>query len=85
MGSEGLGMSADLAKVLAATSRLETLAEGHDRRLVELKEVTTKRLDAHGKDIRSLNKTRDRQWGAAKGLGFVGTIFGAIIGWFKYG
>ena len=75
----------DLAKVLAATSRLETLAEGHDRRLVELKEVTTKRLDAHGKDIRSLNKTRDRQWGAAKLLAGISTLSGLVAGWFKYG
>ena len=78
-------MSEGLTKVLEATSRLEALAEGHDRRLIELREVTTKRLDAHGKDIRSLNKTRDRQWGAAKGLGVLGTLSGIIAGWFKYG
>ncbi len=72
-------------KILQSTARLEAFAEVTQREIVDLKTETSTRLNAHATSIRSLNKTRDRQWGAAKGLGVVGTIIGVVIGWFKYG
>ena len=72
-------------KILRSTARLETMAETTQREIAELKHETRERLNAHAASIRSLNKTRDRQWGAAKGLGVVGTIIGVVVGWFKYG
>ena len=74
-----------LTKILSSTVRLETMAVATQRDIVDLKTETSKRFDAHASSIRSLNKTRDRQWGAAKGLGVVGTAIGIIVGWFKYG
>ncbi len=72
-------------KILRSTARLEAFAEATQREIVELKVETSTRLNAHASSLRSLNKTRDRQWGAAKGLGVVGTIIGVVVGWFKYG
>ncbi len=72
-------------KILRSTARLETMAEATQREIAELKHETRERLNAHALSLRSLNKTRDRQWGAAKGLGVVGTIIGVVVGWFKYG
>ncbi len=72
-------------KILQSTARLETMAEATQREIAALKHETSKRLNAHATSIRSLNKTRDRQWGATKGLGVVGTIIGVVVGWFKYG
>ena len=74
-----------LTKILSSTVRLETMAVATQQDIVDLKTETSKRFDAHASSIRSLNKTRDRQWGAAKGLGVVGTTIGVIVGWFKYG
>ncbi len=74
-----------LTKILSSTVRLETMAVATQREIVDLKTETSKRLDSHASSIRSLNKTRDRQWGAAKGLGVVGSIIGVIVGWFRYG
>ena len=76
---------ARLDKILGTVIRLETMAMATQRDIVDLKTETSKRFDAHAGNLRSLNKTRDRQWGAAKGLGVVGTIIGVIVGWFKYG
>ena len=70
-----------LTKILSSTVRLETMAVATKDEIAELKTETRDRLNAHATNLRSLNKTRDRQWGAAKGLGVVGTI----VGWFKYG
>ena len=75
----------DLGRILASTARLETMAIATQREIAELKHETRERLNSHAESLRSLNKTRDRQWGAAKGLGVTGSIIGAIIGWFKYG
>ena len=72
-------------KILRSTVRLETMAENTQREIIELKTETSNRLNTHASSLRSLNKTRDRQWGAAKGLGVVGTIIGVVVGWFRYG
>ena len=74
-----------VTEIMKSLGRLEAMAVTTRDEIVELKTETSKRLNAHAKSIRSLNKTRDRQWGAAKGLGVVGTIVGVIVGWFKYG
>ena len=74
-----------IGMILAGQARLETLAAAHKDDLVELKEVTTKRLDAHSLGIQSLNKTRDRQWGITKGFGIIGTLAGVVLAWLRYG
>ena len=74
-----------LDQIIRSTTRLEAMAEGTQHEMAELKHETRQRLNTHAASIRSLNKTRDRQWGAAKGLGVVGTVIGVIVGWFKYG
>ncbi len=74
-----------LDKIIASQARTEAILGVVQRDVSELKEHTNTRMNAHASSIRSLNKTRDRQWGAAKVLGGVGTLVGVVIGWFKYG
>ena len=78
-------MANEFAKILAATARLETLAEAHQREISALTEVTTKRLNGHSSDIESLKLTRARQYGGAKLLGILSAMAIAITGFFGYG
>ncbi len=74
-----------VSEIMKSLGRLETMASATKDEIAELKHETRERLNAHALSLRSLNKTRDRQWGAAKGLGVVGTIIGVVVGWFRYG
>lgn len=74
-----------LDKIIASQARTEVHVSTIQRDLAQLTEHSNTRLNAHAKSLRSFEKTRDRQWGAAKlGAGLV-TISGVIIGWFKFG
>lgn len=82
----GLNMSDErLDKILSSTGRLEAMAVATQHEIAELKDETRQRANAHAANLRSLNKTRDRQIGGAKVVGVVGTIIGVVVGWFKYG
>ncbi len=72
-------------QIMRSLVRLETIAEATQREIAELKTETRVRLNQHSVSIRSLKATRNKQLGAAKGLGVVGTIIGVVVGWFKYG
>ena len=74
-----------LDKIIASQARTEAVLGEVQKDVSELKEHTNTRMNAHASSIRSLNKTRDRQWGAAKVIGVMGTISGVVVGWFKYG
>ncbi len=73
-----------LSKILQSTARLETMAEGTQRDITELKDETTARLNAHAADLKSLNKTRDKVVGGAKVGSWVLAGLGSIAGWFLY-
>ena len=65
------------AELMATVSRIET-------KLDDLKEVSVVRLNSHAGKSDSLERTRDRQWGAAK-LGAIGlTIVGAVLGFLRW-
>ncbi len=74
-----------LDRIIASQARTEAVLGEVQKDVSELKEHTNTRMNSHSTSIRSLNKTRDRQWGAAKVLGGIGTIGAVVIGWFKYG
>ncbi len=71
-------------RILKSTARLEAMAEATHREIAELKHETRDRLNQHSASIRSLNATRNKQRGAAKGLGVLGGIGAAILGWLRY-
>ena len=73
-----------LHKILASTVRLETMAEGTQRDITELKDETTARLNAHAADLKSLNKTRDKVVGGAKVGSWLAGGLATIVGWFMY-
>ena len=74
-----------LDKIIASQARTEAVLNAVQKDVSELKEHTNTRMNAHASSIRSLNKTRDRQWGATKVIGILSTASAIIIGWFKYG
>lgn len=74
-----------LDKIIASQARTEAVLGEVQKDVSELKEHTNTRMNAHASSIRSLNKTRDRQWGATKVIGVLGTASAIVIGWFKYG
>ena len=41
-------------------------------------------IKSNEKRVNSLERTRDRQWGGAKVLGVVLSVFAAIAGWFGF-
>ncbi len=73
-----------LDKLLAMVTRTEVHTEVIRRDVATLKGDTNKRLRSHAEGLRSLNKTRDRQYGAGKVISVIGTIVGIVTGWIVY-
>ena len=72
------------AEMMVAIAKVEEGIAGLHGKIDALKEVSVKRLNAHASKIDSLERTRDRQWGAAK-LSAVGiTILGAVLGFLRW-
>ena len=74
-----------LDRIIASQARTEAILGEVQKDVSELKEHTNTRMNAHASSLRSLNKTRDKQWGAAKVLAGISTLSGLVAGWFKYG
>ena len=68
------------AEMMAAIAKIEEGISGLHTKVDDLKEVSVKRLDAHATKSDSLERTRDRQWGAAKVAAVGLTIMGAVMG-----
>ena len=71
-------MTDKLTEIQVSVGKIEV---GIDH-LVKMHETTVKRLDSHGSDIKSLNRTRSRQAGFAKALSAVGIFIMGTISWF---
>ena len=72
------------AEMMAAIAKVEEGISGLHSKVDDLKDVSVKRLNAHADKIDSLERTRDRQWGATK-LSAVGvTILGAVLGFLRW-
>ena len=73
------------AEMMAAIAKVEEGIVGLHAKVDDLKEVSIKRLNAHADKIDSLERTRDRQWGAAKrsavGLMIMGAVLGVLRWW----
>ena len=74
------------AEMMAAIAKVEEGISGLHAKVDDLTKVSVKRLDAHASKIDSLERTRDRQWGAAKLSGVGIMILAAVLGvlrWLK--
>ena len=71
-------------RLLEAAARTEVHTSVIRRDLTSLKDDTNKRLRSHAEGLRSLNKTRDRQFGAGKVISVLVTLIGVVIGWALY-
>ena len=72
------------AEMMAAIAKVEEGIMGLHTKVDDLKDVSVKRLNAHADKIDSLERTRDRQWGAGK-LSAVGLmILGAVLGFLRW-
>ena len=72
------------AEMMVAIAKVEEGITGLHGKVDDLKEVWVKRLNAHASKFDSLERTRDRQWGATK-LSAVGiTILGAVLGFLRW-
>ena len=73
-------MDPQAAEMMAAIAKIEEGITGLHAKVDDLTKVSVKRLDAHANKIDSLERTRDRQWGAAKVAAVGLTILGAVMG-----
>ena len=72
------------AEMMVAIAKVEEGITGLHAKVDDLKDVSVKRLNAHASKIDSLERTRDRQWGAAK-LSAVGlAVLGAVVGFLRW-
>ena len=73
------------AEMMAAIAKVEEGILGLHAKVDDLKDVSVKRLNAHADKIDSLERTRDRQWGAAKlsavGLMILGAVLSVLRWW----
>ena len=73
------------AEMMAAIAKVEEGIVGLHAKVDDLKEVSIKRLNGQADKIDSLERTRDRQWGAAKlsavGLMIMGAVLGVLRWW----
>ena len=77
-------MDTHVAEMMVAIAKVEKGITGLHGKLDDLKEVSVKRLNTHASKIDSLERTRDRQWGAGK-LSAVGLmILGAVLGFLRW-
>ena len=73
-----------LDKIIASQARTEVHVQVIRRDFDTLKTDTNARMRSHAAGLRSLNRTRDRQWGAAKVLSCLGAVLLVVVGWFSY-
>ena len=70
-------MDSDVADIKATVARIETTLE-------ELKEVSVYRLNDHAGRVDSLERTRDRQKGAARVVAVLSGGLGVALAYFKF-
>ena len=72
------------AEMMAAIAKVEEGIVGLHAKVDDLKEVSIKRLNGQADKIDSLERTRDRQWGAAKVAAVGLMILGAVLGFLRW-
>lgn len=70
--------------LIAAVARVEEGIKRIDDKIDDLQEVSVKRLNSHALRVDSLERTRDRQWGAVKFSGAVVVLLGAVLSWLRW-
>lgn len=74
-----------LQKLGEIVARVDERTVNIDHKLDDVRRVHVKRLNDHAGRLDDLERTRDRQRGAAKIAAFLVAVGGAIGGFFRYG
>jgi len=77
-------MDTRLAELMASVARVEEGVKRIDRQMVDLRAISREQLNNHNIRVDSLERTRDRQRGAAKLSGVVVVACGAILSWLRW-